>query len=45
MNSQVSNEQRVRLKNRYSSAILKFKQNEKIRHNMAVAAFTLNQVP
>jgi hypothetical protein len=35
-------EQRLKLKNMYSSTVLKFKLNEKIKHNLAVAAMTFN---
>ena len=38
-------EQRLKVKNQYSSSILKFKLNHKIQHNVAVAAFTQNKIP
>lgn len=35
-------EQRLKMKNKYTSTILKYKLNEKIKHNVAVAAITFN---
>jgi hypothetical protein len=38
-------EQKIKLKNNYTSTILKFKLNHKIQHNGAVAALTSNNIP
>lgn len=35
----------MKVKNNYTSSILKFKLNHKIQHNVAVAAFTQNRIP
>jgi hypothetical protein len=38
-------EMRLKTKNPYTSTILKYKQNEKIKHNKAVATFTNDRIP
>ena len=38
-------ESRIKVKNQYTSSILKFKLNHKIQHNVAVAALTQNKIP
>jgi hypothetical protein len=38
-------EPKIKVKNQYTSSILKFKLNHKIQHNTAVAAFTQNKIP
>ena len=40
-----SQESRIKVKNQYTSSILKFKLNQKIQHNVAVAALTQNKIP
>jgi hypothetical protein len=35
----------IKLKNQYTNTILKFKLNQKIQHNGAVAALTSNNIP
>ena len=35
----------IKVKNQYTSSILKFKLNSKIQHNVAVAALTQNKIP